>query len=55
MEDFNLSDDELVEVIAGMKAGLNDDEIKSYILYQDVERMRSKRLLLEAIHLRSSK
>jgi type IV secretion system protein VirD4 len=52
-EGFNLSDDELLEVIAGMKAGLSDDEIKSYILYQDAERMHSKRLLLEALHLRN--
>jgi type IV secretion system protein VirD4 len=52
MKDFKLSDEELIEVIEGMKNGLSDDEVKSYILYRDVQRMHSKRLLLEAMNVR---
>lgn len=49
-DDFCLEDEELLEVTLGMKAGLSEEDIKSYILYGDAERMRSKRLLLEAIN-----
>jgi hypothetical protein len=52
MKDFKLSDEELIEVIEGMKNGLTDDEVKSYILYCDAQRMHSKRLLLEAMNVR---
>lgn len=49
LDDFWLEDEELLEVTLGIKAGLTEEDIKSYILYGDAGRMRSKRLLLEAI------
>ena len=49
LDDFWLEDEELLEVTFGIKAGLSEEDIKSYILYGDAGRMRSKRLLLEAI------
>ena len=49
LDDFWLEDEELLEVTLGIKAGLSEEDIKSYILYGDAGRMRSKRLLLEAI------
>ncbi len=50
--DFVLPDTHMQEVTTGIINGLSDDEIKSYILYQDLGRMRSKRLLFEAMHAR---
>lgn len=52
MDDFVLSDEEMVEVAAGIKGGLSDEEVKSYILYGDAHRMHSQRLLLEALATR---
>lgn len=52
MDDFVLSDDEMVEVATGIKNGLTDEQVKSYILYGDAKRMRSQRLLLEALSAR---
>lgn len=52
MKDFVLEDDEMVEVAEGIKNGLTDEQIKSYILYGDAKRMKSQRLLLEALSAR---
>lgn len=46
LPDFTLSAEELVEVTAGIDDGLSDEEIKSYILYENAERMRAQRMLL---------
>lgn len=48
-ENLVLSDDEMLEVTEGLADGLSDDEVKSYILLQDAKKMRSQRLLLEAL------
>ena len=37
---------------AGVDDGLSDEEIKSYILYEDAERMRAERLLINLMHKR---
>lgn len=50
--DFFLSDEEIIEVTEGIKAGLTDQEIKSYILLGSAEKMRQKRLLITAIKAR---
>lgn len=50
--EFELPDDEMSEVIAGIDDGLSDDEIKSYILYGNAVRMRAKRMTLLAIKKR---
>jgi len=52
MDDFVLSDEEMVEVAQGIKDGLSDEEVKSYVLYGDAHRMHSQRLLLEALAAR---
>lgn len=52
MDDFVLSDEEMVEVAQGIKDGLSDEEVKSYVLYGDAHRMQSQRLLLEALAAR---
>lgn len=52
MDGFELTSEELQEVVEGINDGLSDEDIKSYILYKDVERMRSARLLLKAVKLR---
>lgn len=49
INEFELSEDELSEVLEGISNGLTDDEIKSYILYGNVKRMRAKRMTLEAL------
>jgi type IV secretion system protein VirD4 len=49
MNEFKLKDEELIEVIEGLNSGLSEDEVKSYILYQDAARMKSKRLVLQAL------
>jgi len=49
LDDFSLEDEELLEVQLGLKAGLSQEDVMSYILYGDAERMRSKRILLETI------
>lgn len=41
-----LTSEEMIEVRKGIQDGLSDDEIKSYILYKDVDRMRAARELL---------
>jgi type IV secretion system protein VirD4 len=53
LPELSLSDDELVEVTTGIYNGLTDEEIKSYILFGDAKRMKSQRLLLEALRARS--
>ena len=53
--DVNLSDEELDEVIKGVENGLNDEEIKSYILLNDVSKMKAKRRMLESINRRREK
>lgn len=53
--DFVLSDAEIVEVTEGIKNGLSDAQIKEYILYDDVKRMRSQRLLFEALNARQKR
>ena len=50
--DFELTADEINEVTAGVDDGLSDEEIKSYILYEDAERMRAQRLLINLMHKR---
>lgn len=50
--DFELTADEINEVTAGVDDGLSDEEIKSYILYEDAERMRAQRLLIKLMHKR---
>lgn len=50
--DFELSADEINEVTAGIDDGLTDDEIKSYILYNNAERMRAQRMLISIMHKR---
>ena len=52
MDDFVLSDEEMVEVAQGIKDGLSDEEVKSYVLFGDAHRMQSQRLLLEALAAR---
>ena len=47
--EVNLSDEEMDEVIAGIEHGLPEEMIKSYILINDVNKMRAKRRLLEAM------
>ncbi len=49
--DFLLSADELTEVAEGIKDGLTDEEIKTYILLGNAERMKEKRLLINSLHL----
>lgn len=49
--DFQLSADCMEEVQAGIRNHLSDDEIKSYILYESAEKMRSKRLLIETLKI----
>ncbi len=49
---LELSDEELVEVTEGIKNGLSDEQVKQYILYNDAKRMRSQRLLFEALNAR---
>ena len=52
MDDFVLSDEEMVEVAQGIKDGLSDEEVKSYVLYGDAHCIHSQRLLLEALAAR---
>lgn len=49
--DFLLSADELIEVTEGIKDGLTEEEIKTYILLGNAERMKEKRLLINSLHL----
>lgn len=53
-EDFVLSPAALEQVTAGIEDGLTDDEIKSYILFDSVEKMKQQRLLLKTIKLRKA-
>lgn len=53
--DFLLSAEELNEVMEGIKNGLTDEEIKSYILLGNAERMKEKRLLVSSLHLLKQK
>ncbi len=49
--DFILSADCMEEVQQGIRDNLTDEEIKSYILYESAEKMRSKRLLIETLKI----
>lgn len=49
IDEFELSEDELAEVLEGISNGLTDDEVKSFILYGNAKRMRAKRMTLEAL------
>lgn len=53
-EDFTLTDEEMLEVTAGIKHGLTDSEIKSYILFRDAGRMKAQRELIEALKMRKA-
>jgi len=55
IEELELSEEELAEVCAGIENGLSDEEIKSFILYGNVKRMRAKRMTLEALAKRRLK
>lgn len=46
---FQIEEEEMDEVIAGVQNGLTDEQIKSYILLGDARKMRTKRRVLEAI------
>lgn len=48
--DFVLPIDQYEEVIQGINDGLSDEQVKSYILYNDVERMKRARLLFATIN-----
>lgn len=50
--EFILTDEEMQEVIQGIDDGLSDEEIKSYILYDNAARMRAKRLTIVALKKR---
>ena len=49
--DFHLSADCMEEVQQGIRDNLTEDEIKSYILFEDAEKMRSMRLLIETLKI----
>jgi len=55
IDELDLSEEELVEVCAGIENGLSDEEVKSYILYGNAMRMRAKRMTLEALAARRIK
>ena len=51
----SLLEEEMDEVIKGIENGLSEEEIKSYILLNDVNVMRAKRRMLEAMKRRREK
>lgn len=53
--DFSLSADEIAEVTAGIDDGLSDEEVKSYILYENAERMKAQRMLINLMKKRQDK
>lgn len=53
--EFELDEEQMDEVIAGIENGLSDEQIKSYILYDSASDMRVKRRMLEAINERKKK
>ena len=55
IEGIEFKESELIEILAGVSDGLSDEEIKSYILYENAERMRAKRLTITAFKQRKTK
>ena len=53
--EFELTDEVLNEVLTGIENGLSQEEIKSYMLLSDVNEMRTKRRLLEAVRKREER
>ena len=53
--EFDLTDEVLNEVLTGIENGLSQEEIKSYMLLSDVNEMRTKRRLLEAVRKREER
>ena len=49
-KDFILPMDQYEEVIKGLNEGLTEEQVKSYILYNDAERMKRARLLYGTIN-----
>ncbi len=49
LPEFDLTDEEMEEVVTGMEHGLTDEQVKSYMLFGDVKQMRTKRRMLEVI------
>ncbi len=52
---FELDEEELAEVLEGIRSGLSDEDIKGYMMQENAQRMRITRLTITALRERQKK